>query len=110
MGARRRELLETRTEHEEKEQRLDQRGDDPHPVFGEADQLPPPDDLDRAQLAAKLRAGTLTVTTSCGVLSRNGSLPSGRRSPPHRRPSSASAILLPLCSPDSSASRIVVPV
>ena len=54
------ELLQAGAEHEEEEQRLDQRGDDPHPVVGEADQLAPPDDLDRAQLAARLRGGTWT--------------------------------------------------
>ena len=51
-GARRGELLQARAEHEEEEQRLHQRGDDPDAVAAEADQLAPPDDLHRAQLAA----------------------------------------------------------
>ena len=44
------EPLEAGAEHEQEQERLDQRGDHPQPVAAEADQLAAPDDLDRAQL------------------------------------------------------------
>ena len=52
MGARLRELLKTPAEHEQEQQRLHERSHDPHAVAHEPDQLAPPDDLHRAQLAA----------------------------------------------------------
>ena len=44
-------------EHEQEQERLDQRGDDAQAVAAEADQLAPPDDADRAQLAAQAAGG-----------------------------------------------------
>ena len=48
-----RDRLQAGAEDEQEQQRLHQRRDDPHAVAAEADELAPPDDLDRAQLAAE---------------------------------------------------------
>ena len=53
----RREPRQPAAEHEQEQQRLQQRGDDPHAVAREADQLALPDDLDRAQVAAEAAGG-----------------------------------------------------
>ena len=94
-------------EHEQEQQRLDERGDDPHAVAAEADELAPPDDLDRAQLAAPAArrdadaddlGRAAPVATACSVALIAG-------------PVIICIITRLACSlPDSSASRIVVPV
>ena len=102
------ELLQARAEHEEEEQRLDERGDDPDAVAAEADQLAPPDDLHRPQLAAP----AARRDADADDLGRGGAGGGdGLLGGAHRRPPDIICIITRLACllPDSSASRIVVP-
>jgi hypothetical protein len=95
-------------EHEQEQQRLQQRGDDPHPVAREADQLAVPDDLHRAQIAAPAAgrdadAGDGRVLALVLLLVLGGE-PTGR----HRAIILANWRERSIC--EASASRIVVPV
>jgi hypothetical protein len=95
-------------EHEQEQQRLQQRGDDPHPVAREADQLAVPDDLHRAQIAAPAAgrdadAGDGRVLALVLLLVLGGE-PAAR----HRAIILANWRERSIC--EASASRIVVPV
>jgi hypothetical protein len=96
------EPREAGAEHEQEQQRLQQRGDDPHPVAREADELALPDDLHRAQVAAQAASGDAHPRDR-RVLVLGGQLAAGHRD-----------IMRANCRPTSvceaSASRIVVPV
>src|SRR5205823_5575788 len=99
MRAGARELLEARAEHEQEQERLHERGNDPHAVVCEPDQLASPDDLHRPQLAAGAarRDANADYVCSCGA---------------HLRAPVITCIVIRLRwrEADSSASRIVVPV
>ena len=74
-------------EHEQEQERLDQRGEDAQAVATEADQLAPPHDPDRAQLAAQAarrnaHAGDVAAI-AWGAAGRVGS---GDRLGGHQRP------------------------
>ena len=56
-GSRAGQALQPGAQHEQEQERLDQRGGHPQAVGPEADQLPAPDDLDRPQLGAQTALG-----------------------------------------------------